>query len=120
MKNHAKVGVNSRNCTRIFQIKNRSGQSDTDGHAPTLSVMYHERHRNGIECSVEFSEDEQAIIEQYALLHDMKASEVIRKATLEMIEDETDVQAFREAKLRFDKGPVTHTHKDVGKELGFL
>jgi len=70
--------------------------------------------------SIRFSEDEQEIIEQYALLHAMKISEVIRKATMEMIEDEMDVRAFKEAKERFEKNPVTHTYEDVGKELGFL
>lgn len=70
--------------------------------------------------SIRFSEDEQAAIEQYALLYGMKNSEVIRKATMEMIEDEMDIQAFKEAKERFEQNPVTHPHEDVGKELGFL
>ena len=48
--------------------------------------------------SIRFSEDEQTAIEQYALLHGMKISEVIRKATMEMIEDEMDIQAFKKAK----------------------
>lgn len=70
--------------------------------------------------SIRFSEDEQAAIEQYALLYGMKISEVIRKATMEMIEDEMDIRAFKEAKERFEKNPVTYSHEDVGKELGFL
>lgn len=70
--------------------------------------------------SIRFSEDEQEMIEQYALLHAMKISEVIRKATMEMIEDEMDVRAFKEAKERFEKNSVTYSHEDVGKELGFL
>ncbi len=70
--------------------------------------------------SIRFSEDEQAAIEQYALLYGMKISEVIRKATMEMIEDEMDIQAFKEAKERLEKNPVTYSHEDVGKELGFL
>ncbi len=70
--------------------------------------------------SIRFSEDEQAAIEQYALLHRMKISEVIRKATMEMIEDEMDMQAFKKAKERFEQNPATYTHEDVGKELGFF
>lgn len=85
-----------------------------------LSFMYYNRNTLIMVYSIRFSEDEQAIIEQYALLYGMKISEVIRKATMEMIEDEMDVQAFKEAKARFEKNPVTHTHEDVGKELGFL
>ena len=57
--------------------------------------------------SIRFSDDEQAVIEQYALLYGMKISEVIRKATMKMIEDEIDIQAFKEAKERFEKNPVT-------------
>lgn len=70
--------------------------------------------------SVRFTDDEQEAIEQYALLHAMKVSEVIRKATMQMIEEEIDLEAFKEAKERLEKNPVTHTHEEVGKELGFL
>ena len=70
--------------------------------------------------SIKFSEDEQYLIEQYASLHGMKISEVVRKATLEMIENEMDTQAFRRAKERFEKNPVTYSHEAAGKELGFL
>lgn len=70
--------------------------------------------------SIRFSEEEQEKIEQYALLHAMKISEVIRKATMDMIEDDMDISAFIEAKKRFDNNPVTYSHEDVGKELGFL
>ena len=70
--------------------------------------------------SIRFSEDEQAVIEQYALLRGMKISEVIRKATTEMIENEMDIRAFKEAKERGEKNPATYSHEDIGKELGFL
>ena len=69
--------------------------------------------------SIRFSEDEQSMIEEYAMLYGMKISEVIRKATMEMIEDAMDIAAFKEAKEKFDKNPVTYSHEDVGKELGF-
>ena len=69
--------------------------------------------------SIRFSEDEEEMIRQYALLQGMNISEVIRKATKQMIEDEMDVKAFIEAKKRFESNPVTYSHEDVGKELGF-
>ena len=71
-------------------------------------------------CPIRFSEDEQAAIEQYALLHGLKISEVVRKAAMEMIEDEMDMQAFKKAKERFEQNPAAYSHEDVGKELGFL
>lgn len=70
--------------------------------------------------SIRFTDEEQEVIEQYAQLYGMKISEVIRKATMEMIEDEMDIQAFKEAKEKFEKDPATYSHEDVGKELGFL
>lgn len=69
--------------------------------------------------SIRFSKEEEEIIKQYAMLYDMKISEVIRKATMEMIEDDMDVRAFMEAKEKFEKNPKTFSHEDVGKELGF-
>ena len=70
--------------------------------------------------STRFSEDEQAAIEQYALLCGIKISEVIRKATMEMIEDKMDIQTFKDTMERFDNNLVTCSHEDVEKELGFL
>lgn len=70
--------------------------------------------------SIRFSEDEQAAIEQYALLYGIKISEVIRKATIEMIEDEMNIQTFKDTRKRFENNLVTCSREDVGKELGFL
>ena len=56
--------------------------------------------------SIRFSEDEQAAIEQYALLYGIKISEVIRKATMEIIEDEMDPQTFKDTRERFEKNPL--------------
>ena len=50
----------------------------------------------------------------------MKISEVIRKLTIEAIEDEIDIEAYRKAKARFDENPVSYSHEDVGRRLGFL
>ncbi|WP_400208298.1 type II toxin-antitoxin system RelB family antitoxin [Candidatus Methanomassiliicoccus intestinalis] len=70
--------------------------------------------------SISFSDCEQHMIEEYAELYDMTASEVIKKATLEMIEDELDVRAYEGAMKKFKEDPTTHSHEEVGKELGFL
>ena len=39
---------------------------------------------------------------------------------MEMIEDEMDLQTFKDTKERFDNNLVTCSREDVGKELGFL
>ncbi|MBE6523168.1 MAG: CopG family transcriptional regulator [Thermoplasmata archaeon] len=70
--------------------------------------------------SIRFSPREEALIQEYADLYQMKISEVIRKLTIEAIEDEIDVKAFEEAKARYEKNPVSYSHEEVGKRLGFL
>ena len=67
--------------------------------------------------SIRFSPQEEELIEEYAALYGMKISEVIRKLA---IEDEIDIEAYRKAKARFDENPVSYSHEDVGKRLGFL
>ena len=84
-----------------------------------LTYMYDNCHTIPMVYSIRFSEEEQELIEQYAQLYGMKISEVIRKATMEMIENELDIRAFREAKERFEKDPRTYSMEEVGKELGF-
>ena len=70
--------------------------------------------------SIRFSPQEEELIEEYAALYGMKISEVIRKLTIEAIEDEIDIEAYRKAKARFDENPVSYSHEDVSKRLGFL
>ena len=70
--------------------------------------------------SIRFSPQEEELIEEYAALYGMKISEVIRKLTIEAIEDEIDMEAYRKAKARFDENPVSYSHEDVGRRLGFL
>ena len=70
--------------------------------------------------SIRFSESEQSMIEEYAKVYDMSISEVIRKATMEMIEDELDIKTYEEVIKKFKEDPVTYSHEEVGRELGFL
>ena len=70
--------------------------------------------------SIRFSPEEQALIEQYASLHSSTISDVIRKATMEMIEDELDIEICRTALKNYEMDPKTHSHNDIKKELGLL
>lgn len=49
----------------------------------------------------------------------MTIPEVIRKLTIEAIEDEIDVKAFSDAKKRYEQNSVSYSHEEVGKMLGF-
>lgn len=68
--------------------------------------------------SIRLSDGELAAIKTYAAAYDMTVSECIRRAVLEKVEDEYDLQLFKEAKAEFEKNPVTYTHEQVRKELG--
>jgi putative ubiquitin-RnfH superfamily antitoxin RatB of RatAB toxin-antitoxin module len=47
--------------------------------------------------SVGFSSEERMLIEQYASIHGSTVTDVIRKAAMEMIEDELDIEICRKA-----------------------
>ena len=68
--------------------------------------------------SVRFTEEERKLIEQYASLHGTTVSEVIRRATLEMIEDEMDLELAVKALEEYEKDPTTYTQDEVEKMLG--
>jgi predicted DNA-binding protein len=68
--------------------------------------------------SVRFSPEEQSLLEQYAIMHGATISSIIRKATIEMIEDELDLEICLKALKNFEKNPKTYTHEDMLKELG--
>lgn len=70
--------------------------------------------------SVRFNESELKMIREYAALYNVSQSEVIRKATMEMIEDALDVVTLEAAMDRVSKsGSKMYTLDEVGKELGF-
>lgn len=70
-----------------------------------------------MEYSISFSRDERSSIEKYANLYGISASEYIRRATLEMIENDADARAFDRSKKIFSANPVTYSHEEIGSEL---
>ncbi|MBO5519783.1 MAG: hypothetical protein J5897_02100 [Candidatus Methanomethylophilus sp.] len=71
--------------------------------------------------SVRFNDSELKLIKEYATLYNISQSEVIRKATMEMIEDSLDVAILEAAMDRVAKnGSKMYTFEEAGKELGFL
>ena len=71
--------------------------------------------------SVRFNESELRLIKEYAALYNISQSDVIRKATMEMIEDALDVKTLEDAMDRVSKnGSKMYTIDEAGKELGFL
>jgi hypothetical protein len=71
--------------------------------------------------SVRFNDSELKLIKEYENLYNISQSEVIRKATMEMIEDSLDVAILEAAMDRVAKnGSKMYTFEEAGKELGFL
>ena len=70
--------------------------------------------------SVRFNESELGLIKEYAALYNISQSEVIRKATMAMIEDALDVGILESAMDRISKnGSKMYSFEEAGKELGF-
>lgn len=69
--------------------------------------------------SVRLNDEDSSLIKQYADLKNMKMSELIRQAVLEKIEDEYDLSAYKKAMEDFSRNPVSYSHDEVKKMLGF-
>jgi len=66
--------------------------------------------------SLRLSERDSELIKQYASLHNLSVSELVRNAVIDMIENEIDVEAFNKAVA---ESQTTYTLEEVKKELGF-
>ena len=68
--------------------------------------------------SIRLNEQENEMIKTFAKINNMSVSEFIRKAVMERIEDEIDLQDYQKAMADFRKNPVTYSMEEVAKELG--
>lgn len=71
-----------------------------------------------IAVSIEMSEEEARIFEDYAKHHNVSVSDAMKSALLEKIEDEYDAADLLEAVERFEKEPKTHSLEELRKENG--
>ena len=69
--------------------------------------------------SVRLSDEDSSLIKQYADLKKMNVSELIRQTVLEKIEDEYDLSAYKKAMEDYNRNPVSYSHEEVKKMLGF-
>jgi len=74
-----------------------------------------EEHMNTI--SFRLNDKDDALIRQYAKMHNMDLSSFIRQALIEKIEDEHDLAFFNQV-WEEEKNKETITHEQVKKELG--
>jgi activator of HSP90 ATPase len=83
--------------------------------------MYYRKIIGGkdMSISIRVNDDELAAIRNYANGHDMNVSECIRKAILEKVEEEYDLEIFKKAKEEFEKDPQTISHEELMKKYGY-
>ena len=68
--------------------------------------------------SIRLNPAEDELIRSYANMHGMTVSEFMRPRAIEKIEDELDLELFKEAKENFKRNPKRYTLEEAEKELG--
>ena len=68
--------------------------------------------------SLRLSEEDTALVKNYAKLHNMSLSDLFRQAVMEKIEDEYDLGCYERAMASYLKDGVSYTLDEVERELG--
>ncbi len=69
--------------------------------------------------SVRVSEEDKKMIQHYSNVHGMTSSELLKQATIEKIEDDIDLELYRQSMKAFEKDKKTYTPDEVDRILGF-
>lgn len=67
--------------------------------------------------SVRLNDKDTELIKAYAEMNGISISELVRKAIMEKIEDEYDLECYYEATEEHKKNPKTYTHEEVKKMM---
>ncbi len=68
--------------------------------------------------SLRLNEADTTLFKDYAKMHGITMSELVRSSVIERIENEYDLKAYEKAMEEFKANPVTYTLDEVEKELG--
>lgn len=68
--------------------------------------------------TLSFSNEEAALIKNYAQMNGVTVSEFVRKCVLELLTDECDLTAFNVAMAEYREDTETYTVEEVEKEIG--
>ena len=68
--------------------------------------------------SIRLTPDEAELIKAYAKIKNQSVSEVMRRAILEQIEDEYDLEVYEKAMAEYRETPVTYSLDEIEKEMG--
>lgn len=68
--------------------------------------------------SLRLNEADSMLFKKYAEMNGISVSELVRRSVLEHIEEEYDLQAYKEAIAEYHENPITYSLDEVEKELG--
>ena len=68
--------------------------------------------------SLRLNDEDTVLFKKYAELNGITVSELLRQSVIHRIEDEYDLNAYKEAMAEFKKNPLTYSLDEVEKELG--
>lgn len=69
--------------------------------------------------SVRLSPEEKELFQSFAKMHGLSMSELVRRSVMERIEDDHDLRVALKALEEYKDDPVTYSHDEVRKMLGF-
>ena len=68
--------------------------------------------------TVRMSDGDMDLIKNYAAMKGASVSDVMRKAIMEKIEDEIDLEAYKRAMAAYQANPITYSQDEVERVLG--
>jgi len=68
--------------------------------------------------TLRLNEEDARIIKEYAAQERRSVSDVIRLAILDRIEDEYDLEAYKQAKAEFEKDPISYSLDEIEQKYG--
>ena len=68
--------------------------------------------------SLRLNDEDTVLFKKYAELNGITVSELLRQSVIHRIEDEYDLNAYKEAMAEFKKNPVIYSLDEVEKEPG--
>lgn len=91
-------------------------QLDSDP-VPVLQSSYR-KEADEMAISLRLSDQDNKLIRDFARLYGMSVSEFIRNTVIERIEDEIDIQAYREAMAELESDRTTYSMEESKALLG--
>lgn len=68
--------------------------------------------------SLRINEDDKMLFKRYAKMKGITLSELVRQSVIEKIEDEYDLEIYKNALEEYEKNPICYSHDEVCKMLG--